>query len=152
MKYLNYIYNLDIWVYIVLLVVLFFLLVTHKTRKIRLLYLKNKAYSPNRFFECRRKMMKDKVGDIEGIYVFHNKSKRKYYVGQSKKLYSRVNNHLTGKGNGDVYADYIYGDRIRIKLISKKGSGYHNLNKMEKDFIKYFNAYSNGYNKTIGNK
>ena len=33
-------------------------------------------------------------------------------------IFDRVNAHFTGKGNGDVYADYKYGDEFIIKMIS----------------------------------
>lgn len=96
--------------------------------------------------------MKKGTGNVPGIYVIYNRTKRMYYVGQSDRLISRVNNHLNGRGNGDVYADYKYGDRMIIKLIPIKRSGYLSLNKMEKDFIRYFRANTKGYNKTKGNK
>ena len=74
-----------------------------------------------------------------------------YYVGQSVKLIGRVNNHFTGHGNGDVYADWKNGDKFTIKMIKLEGSGYSSLNALEKDMIRAFNAYTKGYNKTRGN-
>ena len=43
--------------------------------------------------------------NFAGIYILHNVTKDKYYVGQSKTVLNRVNMHFTGKGNGDVYFD-----------------------------------------------
>ena len=63
-----------------------------------------------------------------------------------------MNMHFTGKGNGDVYADYKYGDEFTIKIIGLKHSGYRSLNALERDTIATFNAYAKGYNKTKGNK
>lgn len=31
-------------------------------------------------------------------------------MGQGKAVLDRVNHHFSGRGNGDVYADYKYGD------------------------------------------
>lgn len=90
--------------------------------------------------------------DFEGIYILFNKKKKIYYVGQSVNVLKRVNNHFTGKGNGDVYADFKYGAKFNITTIPIKGSGFSNLDDLEKDAIKVFKAFDKGYNKTRGNK
>lgn len=84
-----------------------------------------------------------------GVYVLHNKTKNMYYIGQSVRVLSRVNQHFTGKGNGDVYADYKYGSSFEITVISCK---QEELNKVERHYISIFNAYANGYNKNRGNR
>ncbi len=38
------------------------------------------------------------------------------YAGQSLKVYHRVHQHLTGKGNGDIYADYRNGRHLLIRI------------------------------------
>lgn len=104
--------------------------------------------TPEHFFKLRKKYN----GDIVGCYVIYNKTKRKYYVGQATRLFFRVNQHFTGHGCGDVYADYKRGrDKFTIRLIPLVNSGYYDLDKMEKDLIAKYNAYDRGYNKTIGN-
>ncbi len=90
--------------------------------------------------------------DFEGIYIIFNHSKNMYYVGQSKRVIQRVNSHFTGKGNGDVYADYKYGDHFTISMIALAKSGFSTLNELERNAIKTYSAYSNGYNKTRGNR
>jgi len=90
--------------------------------------------------------------DYVGVYVLYNESKNMYYVGQAKKVLQRVNAHFTGHGNGDVYADYKYGDSFKIKTISFSKSGYDSIDKLEKDTINTYNAFSKGYNKTRGNR
>lgn len=75
-----------------------------------------------------------------------------YYVGQGKKVFQRVNNHFTGHGNGDVYADYKYGDKFTIKMIALSKSGFSTLNELERNTIRTYDAFSKGYNKTRGNK
>ena len=89
---------------------------------------------------------------MAGVYILYNQTKNKYYVGQGKQLLNRVNMHLTGSGNGRVYADYKYGDRFTIQLIPLQGSGYHSLNELERVAISRYEAYSKGYNRTRGNK
>ena len=64
---------------------------------------------------------------------------------------SRVNNHFTGKRNGDVYADYKYEDEFKVNFIDLRNSGYSNLDTLEAFAIKKYNVYDNGYNKTRGN-
>lgn len=90
--------------------------------------------------------------DFSGVYILYNRAKDKYYVGQGKKLFQRVNHHFTGYGNGAVYADYKNGDAFTIKLISLKNSGFSSLNELERNYIRLYHGYSKGYNKTRGNQ
>lgn len=90
--------------------------------------------------------------NFPGVYKLFNRSKNMYYVGQGKQVLNRVNSHFTGKGNGDVYADYKYGDEFTIKMIALDGSGFQTLNELERNTILHYNAFSNGYNKTRGNR
>lgn len=90
--------------------------------------------------------------NFTGVYILYNKSKNMHYVGQGKQVLNRVNAHFTGKGNGDVYADYKYGDTFSIKMIALENSGFNSLNELERNTIARYNAFSNGYNKTRGNR
>lgn len=104
--------------------------------------------TPEQFQKFRRNHKKN----FSGIYVLYNRSKHMYYVGQAVKVLDRVNKHFTGKGNGDVYADYKYGDKFVIRLIPLKTSGFPSLNDLERYAIARYRAYEKGYNKTRGNK
>jgi len=110
--------------------------------------------TPQEFFEIRRNSYayNSQRDNTAGVYILFNKSKNLHYVGQGQRVFSRVNDHFTGKGNGDVYADYKYGDVFSIKMIKLQGSGYMSLDELERDTITKYNAYSNGYNKTRGNR
>ena len=108
----------------------------------------NKPMNPGEFFLFRKRH----VGDLVGVYVIYNSSKQKYYVGQAKRLLFRVNQHFTGHGNGDVYADYVYGDRFLISLMPLADSDYTDIDAFEKDMIQKYHAYENGYNRQRGNK
>ncbi len=90
--------------------------------------------------------------DFAGVYVIYNKTQRLYYVGQANKVLQRVNSHFTGHGNGDVYADFSYGDRFSIRTIRLRGSGCATLNELERKYIKKYDAFGKGYNRTAGNK
>lgn len=107
-----------------------------------------KEMLPSVFFRMR----KSGARDFAGVYILYNRSRKKYYVGQAKRICKRVNDHFTGHGNGDVYADYRRGDRFGIWLLKLKGSGFRTLNGMERNAIEAYHAYDNGYNKTRGNK
>lgn len=89
--------------------------------------------------------------DFTGIYVLHNISKDMFYVGQSVRVVARVGQHLTGHGNGDVYADFKYGDEFEVSTVSLADSGYDSLNDLEREAIAAYDAYNSGYNKTAGN-
>lgn len=90
--------------------------------------------------------------NFTGIYILHNYNKGMYYVGQSVRVFNRVSNHFTGKGNPDVYFDYRLGDHFTIKMIPLNGSGFNSLDSLERHFIEYYHAFDRGYNKTRGNK
>ena len=92
-----------------------------------------------------------RMSDFTGVYVLHNKSKDMYYVGQSVRVVARVGQHLTGHGNGDVYADFKYGDEFEVSTVSLVDSGYGSLNDLERDTIAAYDAYRKGYNRTSGN-
>jgi hypothetical protein len=91
------------------------------------------------------------AGEVTGVYVLHNVTSDRYYVGQSKCVLARVRHHLTGSGNGDVYADYRRGDAFEVSVISCARSGYTSINALERDLIAHYDAYTRGYNKTAGN-
>lgn len=68
------------------------------------------------------------------------------YIGQSVNMHKRVYNHLTGHGNGDVYADVKYGRHVYVKFIP---CIIEQLNIYEKGLIDEFEA-TNSYNRTKG--
>lgn len=113
--------------------------------------------SPEEFFRMRnrregsRKYVSGKY-DFAGVYILYNKTRNLYYVGQAQSVLGRINQHLTGHGNGDVYADFKYGDRFTVTAIRLRGSGFGTLNELERHAISVYKAYSRGYNKTRGNK
>lgn len=90
--------------------------------------------------------------NFAGVYILFNQTKGMYYVGQGQKVFDRVNSHFAGRGNGDVYADYKYGDKFTIRMISLENSGFSTLNELERNTIAKYNSYYKGYNKTRGNK
>lgn len=109
------------------------------------------------FFKLRNTKKSDNKSYISkdygftGVYVIHNESADLYYVGQGKNVMNRVNSHFTGRGNGDIYADYKYGDQFTIQMISLQSSGYQNLDELELKMIQAYNAYEKGYNRNRGN-
>lgn len=106
------------------------------------------SLTPEQFFRLKKKQ----TGDMVGVYILYNHNKKIYYVGQATRLFFRVNQHFTGHGNGDVYADYKRGKhKFTIKLLPLTTSGYYDLDKLEKDMISKYNSYYKGYNKTRGN-
>lgn len=103
------------------------------------------AVSPEEFFRIREHQR----GDLVGVYILHNQTKDMYYVGQAKRLFLRINQHFTGHGNGDVYADYKYGDTFTVTLVELAGSGYSDLDLLEKDLIRLYHANETGYNRLV---
>lgn len=106
------------------------------------------AILPSDFFALRTAK---RLPEFEGVYVLHNATNRKNYVGQSIHVIDRVNQHFTGHGSADVYVDYRQGQQFQISLIPLTNSGFPSLNALEKNVIRTYHAYSRGYNKTRGN-
>lgn len=113
--------------------------------------------SPKEFFTLRNKKVFNEKSrysntkNFPGVYILHNKNKNLFYVGQSIKVLDRIGSHFTGNGNGDVYADYKYGDTFSIRTISLDTSGFESLHDLERYAIRTFNAFGKGYNKNRGN-
>lgn len=87
---------------------------------------------------------------FNGVYVLINKKTGYHYVGQSVNVISRVSSHFSGRGNGDVYADYKYGCPFEIILIPLQ-EPFDTLNELEREMIRYYRA-DKEYNKTKGNR
>ena len=125
-----------------------------RKRRLRKFAESNLEMTPDEFFTyCGRdKPQYMKRYNFAGVYILYNQSKNQYYIGQAKEVLNRVNNHFRGRGNGDVYADYKYGDKWTIRLIALADSGFTTLNELEREMIHAYNAYEDGYNRTRGNK
>lgn len=124
-------------------------------RKIRKLFRRARQWTPNELFSLRRRKTKGGRSlatpyNVPGVYVLQNHTKRRYYVGQGRRALDRIHAHFTGRGNGDIYADYKYGDNFTIRLIPLKSSRYKTLNDLERHTIDVFRAYDKGYNRTRG--
>ena len=90
--------------------------------------------------------------DIAGVYVLWNRTRQKFYVGQAKRLFQRVGQHLTGHGNGDVYADYRFGDEFMVRLIKLSDTSFESLDEQELYYIELYDAAATGYNRNKGNQ
>jgi len=113
--------------------------------------------TPSAFFQLRnnafvrsKKDPQSNIYNFPGVYVLHSKTKDMYYIGQGRRVFDRVNDHFSGRGNGDVYADHKYGDLFTIRMLALRGSGFSTLNDLEKSAILTYNSYAKGYNKTRG--
>ena len=115
---------------------------------------RSQMFTPEELFELRARRSNRSlvINDYNspGVYVLLNLDKDMYYVGQGKKVFDRVNAHFSGRGNGDVYADYKYGDDFGIRILDLYNSGYDSLNELERHTIRAYNAYGRGYNRNRG--
>jgi hypothetical protein len=107
--------------------------------------------TPEEFFKIKSQSSLPREYNFAGVYIIFNESKNMPYVGQGSRVFDRVGKHFSGKGNGDVYADYKHGDKFKIKMISLKDSDCFTLNELERKTIMTFDANNKGYNKTRGN-
>lgn len=94
----------------------------------------------------------DKCRNVTGVYILHNETQDRYYVGQSVKVFNRLTQHFSGKnGNMDVLMDYLRGDHWNIHIIRLRDTTYDNLDDLERNTIALYDAFESGYNATRGN-
>ena len=94
----------------------------------------------------------DKCRNVTGVYILHNETQDRYYVGQSVKVFNRIIQHFNGKnGNMDVLMDYLRGDHWNIQIIRLRDTIYDNLDDLERYTIALYDAFESGYNGTRGN-
>ncbi len=95
---------------------------------------------------------------IIGCYIIHNKEQnQKYYVGQSKDVMKRINQHFKGLvPNNIIFAEDYYStatdvrdNMFELKIIPCETKD--ELDKTEKELIEQYDAYNKGYNRTSGN-
>lgn len=137
-------------------------LIKHYNRKLQKRILSG-TFIPAREFEShwithkqgRKGIAGYKYTDGPGCYVIaiydsdpqgDFKSYDDIYIGQSVKICQRVHNHLNGKGNGDVYADFKYGRHIYVHF---EPCARGEMNNLERSLISSFNA-TESYNSTKG--
>ena len=83
-----------------------------------------------------------------GIYVIHNHTKNKYYVGQAKKLFDRIKKHFSVE---QMPIDFLNGDHIYVKfLTANELDADYRLDHVEKTGIEIFESDKTGYNKNAG--
>ena len=107
------------------------------------------SFTPQQFFAYRKSGI---MPNVPGVYIIRNITNGKNYVGQAQNVSDRINQHFTGRGNGDVYADYKYGQEFLVSIVPFANSGYYSLNDLERAMIELYDAYELGYNRTRGNK
>ena len=92
------------------------------------------------------------LNDKKGVYIIWNKTKDKHYVGQSKNLGKRLNQHFSnGEVRNVIFAkDWYSNDYFCYKFYFCQTKD--ELDLLEKQKIDEFFAFDRGYNSTGGNK
>lgn len=107
-------------------------------------------YTAEEFLDRRRDGTLDYVA--EAVYLIKNVDKNMFYVGQSIHPHDRVFAHFVGRGNGDVYADFKYGDHFTVRFYAFNPYQFQDLNELERHIIRIYEADVNGYNRQAGNR
>ena len=89
-----------------------------------------------------------------GIYKITNSHTGKSYIGQSKNIEKRINDHIKELNEGthhnkDLQKDWLYYD-FEWTILEETQPDRNILNKKELLWIKHFDSKRNGYNKTRG--
>lgn len=94
---------------------------------------------------------------IPGCYVIYDMIEKKYYVGQAKDVWGRVQQHISGascKNKNPQTIDVnlkIKKHQAMIRVIKIGTADIVDLNEMERRLIAAYDSYRNGYNLTKGN-
>ena len=83
-----------------------------------------------------------KGNDFEGVYVLHNQTKDKYFVGRGQKVFKKVERHFNGFGNLELYDDWSCGDAFTVRMIRFQDSGYADLISLEEEMISKYGRYT----------
>ncbi len=98
-----------------------------------------------------------KYEKIMGCYIIKNNEKYKCYVGQSKDVFRRLNQHFKGtKPQNIIFAEDYYTSSYKnkdeifdIRIVKCKTKD--ELDLVEKELIELYDSFNNGYNGTNGN-
>ena len=91
-----------------------------------------------------------------GIYKYQNKINNKIYIGQSDNIEKRFNQHISDAKNRPQLSSldsaiHKYGiENFTFEIIEQ--CSIDKLDEREIFWIKYYNSYNNGYNRTPGGK
>lgn len=85
-----------------------------------------------------------------GVYKITNLITNKNYIGVSVHIEQRQEEHKKGKGNKELFKDFIFYGLINFSFEIIEECSKEKFNEREPYQIKYYNAYTNGYNKNPG--
>jgi len=150
--------TMPFWVYIILIIPALLITISilgriNNVHRVNRVIKSAEVFESAEAFEERRKNQPSISGvkDFPGCYILSNTKTGKEYVGQSVHVLLRVHSHLAGSGNHMVHFAILKGNSFAIRVMPFEGSGFKNLNKMEKALIKKCGTYKRGYNRTRGN-
>lgn len=91
------------------------------------------------------------LNNKKGVYIIWNRTKNKYYVGQSKNIGKRMLQHFkNGEVKNIIFAkDWYDNDSFAYKYYFCETKD--ELDDLEKRYIAEYNSFKNGYNSTSGN-
>lgn len=89
-----------------------------------------------------------------GIYGYRNKVTNRWYIGQSIDIYRRKYQHENNKNPKEGLFDYyLLADGLdNFEFVILCECLKDDLNKKEKEFVKFYNADTEGYNLTKGGR
>lgn len=106
-------------------------------------------YTIEAFLELRKNK---RLADwTSGVYLVSNKSKNKHYVGKSINVKDRLFTHFSGRGNGDIYADYLHNDIFSVRFYKFNDKQFRDIDELEYHLIRIYEASTLGYNRQQGN-
>ena len=104
--------------------------------------------SPRDFLETRKYGGREKYinrYNFPGVYVTINYTKDYFYIGYGQRVFDRIFYLFTGRGNVDVYLDYISGDNIVFMAFQYRRDQFNSLNEYKYYISSLFEENFNKY-------
>ena len=76
-----------------------------------------------------------KAWDRPGTYVIINHTKHKLLVGYGNRIYQKVDRHLRGHGEVDIYIDYTGGCCMVVKFKKLEDTEFTDVESLFKDYL-----------------
>lgn len=125
-------------------------------------FVKNgKEIPPALFYDIRQLTLKQHTGndasqyECEGVFAIAIYDEKRFFVGESKKLFNSIKSQLKGRGNKELFSDLQKNGVIWIKVIAFRFLGPDECKDAKANLVQEYNAkglFQYGKNKPIESK
>lgn len=78
--------------------------------------------------------------DFEGVYILHNCTRNIYYIGNSRKVFHKIERQFKGYEDPDVYNEWSRKHIFTVKIYRFEESNYSSINKLKNNLMNEYEA------------